>query len=175
MQEEKIDEIIAQMIVEGQSKAYEYSDQLIRIGGQYILDKMVALLQSDNDEIQYLASRTLGLMEENDKALEPLFEAINDKKNKENQGMLSEHLEEYDCSEKFVQLFKLYLFGSVKASAMAKNVLDYEEFDITPRVIKKAEKAWSHYVNNVKQDETFDLKKEEIDELLGELKAFLEE
>ena len=57
----------------------------------------------------------------------------------------------------------------------AKNVLDYEEFDITPRVIKKAEKAWSHYANNVKQDETFDLKKEEIDEMLGELKAFLEE
>ena len=89
--------------------------------------------------------------------------------------MLAEHLDEYDCSQEFVKVFKLYLFGSIKASAMAKEVLDYEEFDITPRVIRKAEKQWNHYVNNVKQDEAFDLMKKDTQEFLDELKSLFTE
>ena len=59
-------------------------------------------------------------------------------------------------------------------SAMAKEILDFEEFDITPRVIKKADKAWNHFQNNVKQDEAFELQKAEVEEFLGELKALFE-
>ena len=176
MTEEILDNIIAKMSEDSASKAYDYSDQLVRIGGEDVLRKMIDLLQSSNNDIQYLASRTLGLMANHEEALTPLFDAIFDVSNKSTQGMLAEQLDEYDCSQEFVKVFKLYLFGSVKASAMAKGVLDYEEFDITPRVIRKAEKQWSHYIKNVKQDDAFDLMKIETEEFLGELKAlFIEE
>ena len=131
MENEKVDQLIIEMTKEGQSKAFEYSEQLARIGSDYVLDKMIELLKIENHDTQYLASRTLGLLDNNDRALEPLLEAINDKKNKAIQGLLAEHLDEFDCSQKFVPIFKLYLFGSLKTSAMAKEVLDYEEFDIT--------------------------------------------
>jgi transcription initiation factor IIE alpha subunit len=75
----------------------------------------------------------------------------------------------------YVELFRLYLFGSFKVSAIAKELLDYEEFDITPRVIRKAEKHWKHYVNNVKHDEVFEIKKAEVEEMLNDLRNFLEE
>jgi hypothetical protein len=171
MTEEILDNIIDKMCEHSASKAYDYSDQLVRIGGGDVLKKMIDLLQSDNDEVQYLASRTLGLMDDHEEALTPLLEVIFDNKNKSNQGMLAEYLDEYDCSQQFVKVFKLYLFGSVKASGMAKEVLDYEEFDITPRVIRKAEKQWNHYISNVKQDEAFELMKKDTEEFLGELKA----
>ena len=170
MTEETIDNLIEKMVVDNATKAYDYSDQLARIGGEVVLQKMIDLLQSENKDTQYLASRTLGLTENHQDALEPLLEAILEKKNKAIQGSLAEYLDEYDCSQKFVQVFKLYLFGSLKTSAMAKEVLDYEEFDMTPRAIRKAEKHWKHYVNNVKQDETFELKKEEIEAFLSELR-----
>jgi hypothetical protein len=175
MTEEILDNIIEKMCEESASKAYDYSDQLVRIGGEDVLNKMIELLKSDNNEVQYLASRTLGLLENHEEALAPLLEAIFDNDNKSNQGMLAEHLDEYDCSQQFVKVFKLYLFGSIKASAMAKEVLDYEEFDITPRVIRKAEKQWNHYIKNVKQDEAFELMKKDTEEFLGELKALFEE
>lgn len=175
MIDEIIDNLIEKMTADSANKAYDFSDQLARIGGEDVLKKMLELLKSDNEEVQYLASRTLGLMEDHEAALPDLIEAIFDKRNKNIQGMLAEYLDEYDCSQKFVQVFKLYLFGSVKAAAMAKEVLDYEEFDITPRVIRKAEKQWSHYTSNVKQDEAFELKKEEIESFLNELKALFED
>ena len=174
MTEEIIDKLIDKMSADSANKAYDFSDQLARIGGELVLRKMIDLLKSDSEDIQYLASRTLGLMEDHQSALPELIEAIFDKKNRNIQGMLAEYLDEYDCSDKFVQVFKLYLFGSVKAAAMAKEVLDYEEFDITPRVIRKAEKQWSHYTSNVKKDETFELKKDEIESFLDELKALFE-
>ena len=175
MTEEILDNIIDKMSEDSASKAYDYSDQLVRIGGEDVLNKMIGLLQSPSTDVQYLASRTLGLMGDHEAALLPLFDAIFNVHNKLIQGMLAEYLDEYDCSQYFVKVFKLFLFGSVKASAMAKEVLDYEEFDITPRVIRKAEKQWSHYIKNVKHDEAFDLMKKETEEFLGELKALFEE
>ncbi len=174
MTDDIVDNIIEKMTATQATKAYEHSDQLVRIGGERVLDKMVALLKSQDEETQYLASRTLGLLEDKEKALEPLLKAIFATENKAIQGMLAEYLDEYDCSQKFVQIFKLYLFGTTKASAMAKEVLDYEEFDITPRVIRKSEKHWKHYINNVKQDDAFELKKTEIEAFLSELKALFE-
>ena len=58
--------------------------------------------------------------------------------------------------------------------SIAEELLDYKEFDITPRVLKKATKAWNHYVNNVKHDEVFELKKEEVEGMLEDLRDYLE-
>ncbi len=175
MDEAAIDKIVAQIEDNLESEAFRYSDQLAKIGNEYVIRRMIELLYSDNPETKYLAARTLGKIENNSPALEPLFEAINDKRNQHYNGGMVEALEGFDVSEKFVEIFKLYLFGGLKVSAMAKMLLDYKEFDITPRVIRKAEKHWNHYIHNSKHDEAFDMKKLEVESLLSELKALLEE
>lgn len=153
---------------------YETSDDLARKGSDEVLSAMLELLNHESLETRFLAARTLGKIKDNQSALEPVLSAINEKENSTVAGDLLATLEPYDLSEKYIELFKLYLFGSFKVSTLAEDYLNYKDFDITPRVIKKATKAWNHYTNNVKQDELFALKKIEVEEMLDELKKYVD-
>jgi hypothetical protein len=82
-----------------------------------------------------------------------------------------EALMHFDCSDHFVDIFRIYLFGNLKASGLAKWMLDHEEFDITPRVIRKCEKHWHHFLHNSKQDEAFFLRQQEVESILNELRS----
>jgi len=155
--------------------AYKASDALGRIGSEEVVDAMIQLLNHPNEESRVLAARTLGLVENNEAALQPILNAVKNKENKEIAGDLLMALDDFDLSEIYVELFRLYLFGTFKVSTVAKGYLDFKEFDITPRVIKKAEKHWNHYVNNIKQDEAFEVRKSEVEEILTDLRNFLEE
>lgn len=153
--------------------AYEISDTLGHIGQEEVLDAMIRLLEHENDENKIIGARTLGLMKENKAALPPLLEAIYAKENIGIAGDLLVALEGFDISDKYVEIFKLYLFGSFKVSNIAKDLLDYKDFDITPRVIKKAKKHWNHYSNNVKQDDAYLLRKQEVEEMFDDLESFV--
>ena len=172
---EKVAVFIQKLQEPSNDSAYYYSDQLAEIGGEEVLKELITLLSHENEEVKYLAARTLGAMESNAEAYTPLLEAINDKKNKSCSGGLTEGLEGFDCSSKFVDIFKLYLFGNLKTSGLAKRMLDYEEFEITPRVIRKAEKHWVHYQNNVKHDDEFEVTKVEVEAFLNDIKTLFEE
>ena len=154
--------------------AYKISDSLARIGTEEVVEEMLKLLHNSNPESRIMGARTLGKIKNNDKALSPLMEAIKDKENAEIAGELIVALEGFDVSTIYVELFRLYLFGTFKVSLIAKELLDFKEFDITSRVIRKAEKHWNHYANNVKHDEAYNLKKAEVEAMLNDLKSFLE-
>lgn len=153
---------------------YKASDQLARIGSEEVLNAMISRLSHSNEDTRFLAARTLGKIKENELALNPLLEAVQSNENQAIAGDLLMVLEDFDVSDSYIVLFKLYLFGSYKVSKIAKELLDYKEFTITPRVLKKASKAWNHYSNNIKQDDAFDLQKEEVMEMLDGLKQYLE-
>ncbi|KOF03680.1 hypothetical protein AWW67_07785 [Roseivirga seohaensis] len=155
-------------------KSFNASNYLGSIGSEEVVNAMIALLNDPNPETRFMAARTLGLVENNSAALSPLFEAFDKKENKEILGDLLMSLEGFDVSNNYVDLFKLYLFGSFKVSKIAEDLLDHKEFNITPRVLKKAQKHWAHYSNNVKQDEAFALQKIEVEQRLNDLKSFLE-
>lgn len=155
-------------------KAYEASDALGRIGSEAVVKAMIELLNHAYSESRYMAARTLALVENNEDALEPLLQAIQRKENHNQAGDLLIALEEFDVSEKYVEFFKLFLFGSFKVSMVAKDLLDHKDFDITARVIRKAQKHWEHYSNNVKKDDLFILRKIEVEEMLHELKAYVD-
>lgn len=165
---------VEQLSGELNETAYKASDALGRIGSESVVNSMIGLLIHPYPESRIMAARTLGLVENNGKALTPLLEAIKNKGNSAIAGDLLVPLEGFDLSEKYVELFKLYLFGSYKVTMVAKGLLDYKEFNITPRVIKKAQKHWDHYSNNVKQDEVYALRLMEVEEMLRDLKAFLD-
>ncbi|MEQ8575325.1 MAG: HEAT repeat domain-containing protein, partial [Fulvivirga sp.] len=153
--------------------AYEISDTLGHIGEEEVLVAMLKLLSHENDENRIIASRTLGKLKDNAAALPNLLEVITAKENVSIAGDLLVALEGFDISDRFVEIFKLYLFGSFKVSNIAKDLLDYKEFDITPRVIKKAKKHWNHYSNNVKQDDAYLLRKQEVEEMFDDLESFV--
>ena len=165
---------VAQLCGELEDKAFEASDALGRIGSPEVVTAMIELLSNANPESRYMAARTLGLVKNNEQALDPMLKAIEAKENTIQKGDLLAVLEEFDISLHFVDIFKLYLFGTFKTSLVAKELLDFKEFDITPRVLKKANKHWNHYMNNVKHDDAFSLKKDEVEEMLSELTEYID-
>ena len=168
-----ISSLVEQLSGELTDKAYEASDALGRIGSEAVVKAMIELLNHPYSESRYMAARTLALVENNEDALEPLLQAIQRKENHNQAGDLLIALEEFDVSEKYVEFFKLFLFGSFKVSMVAKDLLDHKDFNITARVIRKTQKHWEHYSNNVKQDDLFILRKIEVEEMLHELKAYV--
>lgn len=154
---------------------YKASDSLAHSKDESVIDQLIELLNYDNLDTRFLAARTLAEIENNNSALSAMFEAINHPSNASIQGDLVMFLEGFDLSKSYIELFKLYLFGSFKVSKVAKELLDYEEFDITPRVIKKSRKHWNHYSNNIKHDAAYELMKEEVEEMLEDLQKYADE
>lgn len=154
--------------------SFKTAESLSKIGSEEVVDAMIELLGHEHSDSRFIAAKILGEITNNDKALIPLWESIHNVENKNIKGDLVSALQGFDISDHYVDVFKLFLFGSFKVSLIAENLLDYKEFTITPRVIKKSRKHWSHYANNVKQDEAFDLQKSEIENRLHELNEYLE-
>lgn len=173
--EERIAQLIARMTDKNEDVAYAFSDQLSKINDSEVLEKMLPLLRDPDEEIRYLAARTLAKMEDNAAALDSLLDVIHDKAYAQNNGSLVEALEGFDISQNFVDILRLYLFGNFKVSMLAKEMLDYTEFDISPRTIRKAEKHLNHFINNSKHDDQFEYKKSEVEEILQDLKGMFEE
>ena len=84
-------------------------------------------------------------------------------------------MEEFDLSESFVDIFRVYLFGNFKAETLAKEYLDSVEFEITPRTIRKAEKHWNHYLHNPEDEGSLAIKKAEVEPMLLEMKELFSE
>ncbi len=169
-----ITKYVEQLSGELNEKAFKASDSLGHIGSEEVVTAMISLLNHPYAESRIMAARTLGLVENNDNAIAPLMDAIKNKENSNIAGDMLVALEDFDLSELYVELFRLYLFGSYKVSMVAKDLLDHKEFNITPRVIKKAHKHWDHYSNNIKQDELYTLRKIEVEKMLQDLKSFLD-
>ncbi|KEO73982.1 HEAT repeat domain-containing protein [Anditalea andensis] len=167
--------LFAKMCDKQEEEAFKYADKLAEIGGDEILNKLIELVKSDDIECVHLAARALANIDNNQSALDTIMEAIHDNRNRHQNGALVQALEGFDLSLKFVDIFRIYLFGNFKSSLLAKEYLDYVEFDVTPRVIKKVEKHWKHFINNSKNDEGFEIKKAEVEEILSEIKAMFEE
>lgn len=170
-----INKLIEGLLDKNKEEPMKYGEQLVRIGGSEVQEKLIQVLQSGNTEDAYLATRVLALMDNKSMALDALFEVIHLPSNQHNNGGLVSLLEEFDLINSFVDLFRIYLFGNFNASTLAKVHLDYAEFDITPRTLKKAEKHWHHFLNNASKNDGFELKKAEAATILAELKQLLEE
>ncbi len=173
--EEEVQKLVDQMCDPSESNAYFFADKLGKAADEKVKEKLIELVNGDNWEHAYLASRALSLSKFKDEGLDAILEAIFDKKNKTHQGAFVQIMEEFDLSERFVDVFKIYLFGNFKSSTLAKLFLDEVEFDVTPRTIRKAEKHWNHYLHNPEEEGSVLLKRSEVEPMLLEMKQlFLE-
>lgn len=170
---DQIDLLISKMKDHSEEEAFVFSDELAAIGSQEVIDKMLEVIDEADEENTHLATRTLSLIEHNESALGPLMERIHDKKYKPFQGSLVESLSGFDLSGSFVDILRIYLNGNFKSSGLAKWHLDFTEFDIAPRVLKKATKHWNHYTHNARHDQEFEEKQEEVRSILNDLHELL--
>lgn len=171
---EEINSLFA-IIEEGSDEnAFKAADSLAQIGGEQVVQRLVGLLSSSQYNTVYLAARALSKRKDNNLAMEAVFDLIKNGQEPFLKAVLTEALSGFDCSDYFVDVFKLYLFGNFKVSAMAKEILDDQEFAITPRVIRKAEKQWHHYQHNIKQGDDFHTKKREVENMLGIMKELFQ-
>jgi hypothetical protein len=174
--EQKISLLLDKMCDKNEEESFLYADKLAAIGTEEVVDALIAVLKSEDLENAYLAARALKNSPNNQKALEPLLELIHQKSMQNKNGAFVEALEGFDLSEHFVDVFRIYLFGNFKSSLLAKEYLDFVEFNITPRVVKKSEKHWNHFLNNVSPNsDDFLLKKEEAETIIAEIKGLFEE
>lgn len=166
--------LIEKMCNKEEDNAYFFADKLATLNSPDSIPPLIELLTHEDHEIVYLAARSLGKMQDNQAALEPLLERIHNPKNKNTNGALVQTLDGYDLTDYFVDLFRIYLFGNFKSSALAKEMLDTLEFNMTPRVLKKLNKHWNHYQNNSDQNsEEYHLKKAETEEMFEEINEIL--
>ena len=115
MLEAKLESFIEKMLDPKESEAYRCAEMLGAANNQEVLERMIEILGGENLEHKFLAGKAIALTEDNASALDAMLDAINAKENKSIQGDLAETLAGFDCSQKFHQLFKLSLFGTVKA------------------------------------------------------------
>jgi hypothetical protein len=173
--QEDIKKLFDRMCDPKESEAYHFADKLGGLADEEVKDKLIELVKGDAWEVSYLACRALSKTKFQEEALDVIFEAIFDKKNKAVQGAFAQILEEFDLSDRFVDVFKVYLFGSFKASTLAKDYLDSVEFDITPRTLRKAEKHWNHYLHNPEDEGSLELKKSEVEPIFQEMKELFDQ
>lgn len=173
--QEEIQKVLNRMCDPKESEAYHFAEKLGGLADEETKDLLITLVRGDAWEVAYLACLALSKTQWNEESLDAVFETIFDKKNKNNQGVFVQILEEFDLSERFVDVFRVYLFGNFKASTLAKDYLDSVEFDITPRTIRKAEKHWNHYLHNPEDEGSVILKKQEVETMFKELKDLFSE
>ncbi|WP_291784797.1 HEAT repeat domain-containing protein [Cecembia sp.] len=173
---EEINNLFLKLCDKDESDAYLFADKLAKINSEEVMQRLLDILKDNDIENSYLAARALSKMERRQEALDILLEVIHDKKNQHHNGGLVEMLENFDLSEKFVDIFRIYLFGNFKASLLAKSFLDTEEFNISPRILRKAEKHWNHFSHNSNPNEgDFQVKSIEAQEIINEIKEILAE
>lgn len=173
--DEEIQRLFDRMCDPEEKDAYFFADKLGQKADEEIKDELVELLKNDSWEKGYLAARALSKTPFQKEALDAIFEVIFEKKNRAFQGAFVQILEEYDLSDRFVDILKVFLFGNFKASSLAKSYLDSVEFDITPRTIRKAEKHWNHYLHNPEDEASVSIKKAEIEPIFQEMKELFKD
>jgi hypothetical protein len=171
--EQQIDDLMLKFLNKEENDPYQFGDKLAKIGTPEVRQKLIAVVKGNDMDEAYLATKVLGKMEDNSEGLDAVLEVIHLPANRGTNGGLVSLLDDFDLSDKFVDIFRIYLFGNFKAHSLAKEYLDYTEFNITPRTLKKAEKHWNHFLNNSRADEWFELKRQEAEVIFKEISEIL--
>jgi hypothetical protein len=168
-----VDSLFGRFLAKETENPLYFGEKLAKVGTEEVRMRLLSLLDQEDMEDAYLAVKALLLMPNREETLERLLSAILRPANRVKNGGLVSLLDEFDLGDHFVDVFRIFLFGTFKASTLAKGYLDSMEFAISTRTLKKVEKHWNHFLNNASNDDSFELKKIEGEEIIQEMKDLL--
>ncbi len=117
------------------------ADKLGEIGGVEITDFLISLLKSENPGIRNRAALALEQIKDN-RAVEPLLEAIFKKEIHNYNGTMVFALESLDCSKYLKEIFRILLFESYEAKISAEAILCVQDFDIKLEDLLEVKAMW---------------------------------
>jgi len=117
------------------------ADRLGEIGGDEVVNFLIALLDLDKPGIRNRAALALEDIKDN-RALEPLLKAIFKNENHNYNGTMVFALESLDCSEKLKEIFQILFYESYEAKISADAILSDQKFEFTKQDLVDIQEMW---------------------------------
>ncbi|MCH7849572.1 MAG: HEAT repeat domain-containing protein [Planctomycetes bacterium] len=133
------------------------SEVLVARGGTDVVDSLIPLLRSTDVRVRYWAAHVLREIGD-DRAVEPLVNAINVPENCNNRGSLVYALQTLDCRNYFQFLFDLAIEGNYEVRCMVLMIFEDQEFELTPAIVAEATNkldAFTRRKHNRPEDQDF--------------------
>ena len=111
-----------------------------------VVDRLIELLKSQHGHIRNRAASALRDIGD-DRAIEPLVNAIGVPENCNNRGSLVWALQTLDCCNLFPLLFDLGIEGNYEVRSMALMILDEQDFGVTPTILAVAKNKLDSYMS----------------------------
>ena len=116
-------------------------NRLGQIGGNYVVDFLISLISLENSSIRNRAA--LALYEIKDqRALEPLLNAIFKKENHNYNGTMVFALESLDCSKKLKEIFKILFYQTYESKISAYSIISDQIFEFTREDLIEIKQMW---------------------------------
>lgn len=148
-------------------------NSLIELDREIAIDYLIKLLDSTKPALRSLSALGLHDLADN-RALEPLFEAIIKPENANSNGTLVFALGALDCSNKFNEIFDLLFYGDYEVKVEATAILDEQTFEFRKADLRIIQNKWSEIQANPDLCPYYDNYKENIEDLVNSYVCYLE-
>ena len=136
------------------------ADNLVKIGGDNVVKFLIGLLELQHVEKRNIVALALRDLK-NNKAIEPILKSIFKSENKNYNGTMVYTLQELNCKNKLVEIFKILFFQGYEAKLLAYNILDEQIFEFKKNDLIEIQKMWKEYnLNPDKNEETIKMVKD---------------
>lgn len=116
-------------------------DGLAKIGGDEIVGFLISLITLDDSGIRNRAALALKDIKDN-KAVEPLFNAIFKRENHNNNGTLVYALESLDCRQNLKEIFKILFYETYESKVSDLTILSEQIFDYSGNDLVEIQNMW---------------------------------
>lgn len=147
-------------------------DKLVSIGGDEVFEFLVSFLSGTDVLLRNRASIALHDLEDN-RAVEPLMQAITKKENENYRGTMVYALENLNCSHLLVEMFDLLFYGNAEVKMGAMSVLDEQIFEFDSDDLHTIKAKWDDVQQHPELCPDYTQSKEDIQHTVDGFVAYL--
>jgi hypothetical protein len=170
----EIDSLKQDLLTCESSKIFEAAEKLSGLGVDAVSDYLLPLLDSRDPKLRNTAAIALGDLKDN-RAVDPLFNAIFKKDNYHYNGTLVHALSYLNCEKKLLELFDILFFHEYEPRIAAVVILDEQEFEFSETDLKKIQTKWDFIKKHPEECPEFEKAKNDIENIVDGFLAYLNE
>ena len=156
-----IDELQHQFLKADFNTSILITERLIKIGGEDIRTFFIKCLKSKDGAIRNRGASALKTIADQ-KSVIPLISSILDPVDPKNCANMVSALQTHDCSEHFVDIFKIMFYRNFECKLNAHNILSEQEFYFDNNDLLNVGRMWKECIENPLKCPGFDDLQEEI-------------